>query len=72
MNDQVQRPRPTSNEDRAGWKAYWAAQGMSWRSEPEIDEQQQRYLAERRSIQPDIEQGIYPFKGIKLDRADVE
>jgi hypothetical protein len=45
---------------------------MPWRTEPEISEEQQRYLAERRAIQPDIEKGIYPFKDIKLDRADVE
>ena len=49
---------------------------MLWRTEPEIDEQQQRYLAERRAIQPDIEMGRYPFRdetgGIKLNRADVE
>ncbi len=43
-----------------------------WRTEPEIDTERQRYLAERRAIAPDIEQGIYPFRGIKLSRADVE
>jgi hypothetical protein len=31
--------RPTSDEDSAGWKAYWAAQGMPWRTEPETSEQ---------------------------------
>lgn len=30
------------------------------------------YLAGRRTISPDIEHGIYPFKGVKLNRADVE
>ncbi len=68
--------RPTSNQDRDGWKAYWTAQGMPWRTEPEIDEERQRYLAERRAVEPDIMQGIYPFRdengSIKLARADVE
>lgn len=54
------------------WNAYWAAQGMPWRTEPEIDADRQQYLAERRTIQPDIEHRIYPFVGIGLTRADVE
>ena len=63
--------RPTTNDPDA-WKAYWKAQGWPWRTEPEIDEERQKYLAERRSIIPDIEKGIYPFRDIKLSRADVE
>src|SRR5713101_7347491 len=63
--------RPT-NEDTETWRAYWKTQGQPWRTEPEIDAERQKYLAERRSITPDIEQGIYPFKDIKLSRADVE
>jgi uncharacterized protein YjbI with pentapeptide repeats len=70
MSDKPQRPM--SNDDREGWKVYWAMQGLPWRTEPEIDEERQRYLAERRKVTPDIEQDIYPFKDIKLDRADVE
>lgn len=65
----LQRP---ANDDEEGWKAYWQAKGQEWRTEPEIDPQRQRYLNEGRSITPDIEQGIYPFKDIKLSRADVE
>ncbi len=65
----LQRP---ANDDKEGWKAYWQAKGQEWRTEPEIDPEWQRYLNERRSITPDIEQGIYPFKDIKLSRADVE
>src|SRR3989440_3517191 len=63
--------RPTTNDPKA-WKTYWEAQGQPWRTEPEIDMGRQKYLAERRTIVPDIEEGIYPFKGIKLSRADVE
>ena len=61
---------PTS--DSEAWKVYWEAQGQSWRSQPEIDGERQKHLTERRSVKPDIEQGIYPFKDIKLNRADVE
>lgn len=63
--------RPTT-DDIETWKAYWRAQGQPWRTEPEIDVERQKYLDERRSIKPDIEQGIYPFKDIKLNREDIE
>lgn len=65
--------RPTSDDPQA-WKAYWHAQGQSWRTEPEIDEERQKYLAERRASIADIEKGIYPFKDVepKLTRADIE
>lgn len=63
--------RPTANDPRE-WKAYWNAKGWPWRTEPEIDAQRQKNLAERRAIVPDIEKGIYPFKDVKLSRADVE
>src|SRR5215467_12520530 len=65
----AQRP---ANDDTEAWKAYWQAQGQPWRTEPEIDLERKHYLAERRNIKPDIKQGIYPFKDIKLSRADVE
>ena len=65
----LQRP---INDNKEGWKTYWKHQGKYWRREPEIDSERQKYLAERRSITPDIEQAIYPFKDIKLSRADVE
>src|SRR6266516_1495557 len=65
----LQRP---ANDDTEAWKEYWKTQGQEWRTEPEIDTERQKYLDERRSITPDIEQGIYPFKDIRLSRADVE
>lgn len=61
-----------ANADRGTWQAYWIAQGQSWRTEPEIDVKRQQELEAHRSIVPDIEKGIYPFKGVKLSRADVE
>jgi uncharacterized protein YjbI with pentapeptide repeats len=63
--------RPITNDEEA-WKGYWNLQGQSWRLQPEIETERQKYLAEHRNIIPDIEHGIYPFKGIKLNRADVE
>lgn len=63
--------RPTTNDPEA-WRAYWQAQGQPWRTEPEIDVKRQEELAQRRAIAPDIEKGIYPFKDMKLSRADVE
>jgi hypothetical protein len=73
MSEQSQRP---TTEDRDAWRAYWQAQGMPWRTEPEIGEERRAYLAERRAVTPDIERGIYPFHdengGIHLTRADVE
>jgi len=67
----ITQQRPT-NDDEEAWKAYWQAQGLEWRTEPEIDTGRQHYLSERCNVSPNIEQGIYPFKGIKLSRADVE
>jgi uncharacterized protein YjbI with pentapeptide repeats len=60
---------PTSPEE---WRQYWQAKGFPWRTEPEIDVKQQEKLTKCRAIVPDIEKGIYPFKGIKLSRADIE
>ena len=65
----VQRP---ANDDTEAWNVYWEQQGQPWRTEPEIDEDRQKYLAERRSTTPDIVKGIYSFKDVKLSRADVE
>ena len=74
MSDE-QPQRPIGN-DPAAWHAYWQAQGMTWRTEPDIDEARQVYLAARQAVKPDIEKGIYPFRDengpIKLTRSDVE
>jgi uncharacterized protein YjbI with pentapeptide repeats len=63
--------RPTTNSPDL-WKSYWSARGQSWRVEPEIDVERQKFLAKRRRISTNVEQGIYPFKDIKLTRADIE
>ena len=73
MSDKPQRPM---GDNRDEWRAYWTATGMPWRTEPEIDEERQHYLAERRAIKPDVGRGLFPFRddngGIKLQRKDVE
>jgi uncharacterized protein YjbI with pentapeptide repeats len=68
----IQLPPRPALDDRDAWHVYWKEQGQPWRAEPEIDTKRQKYLAERRVIPPDIERGIYPFKGVKLSRADIE
>src|SRR2546429_693143 len=45
--------RPTTDDPNA-WKTYWETQAQPWRTEPEIDAERQKYLAERRNIEPDI------------------
>ncbi len=64
--------RRPANDDRDAWKAHWVAQGQLWRTEPEIDQKRQAELEQRRAIAPDLGKGNYPFKGMKLSRADVE
>jgi uncharacterized protein YjbI with pentapeptide repeats len=70
------QPQHPTNDDQAAWKEYWQALDLPWRTEPEIDQERQAYLAERRAVKPDTERGIYPFRdengSIKLTRADVE
>jgi len=71
MNKVSSQQRPDT-QDRDAWHSYWKERRQPWRTEPDIDPERQAYLAERRAIKPDLEQGIYPFKDIKLNRADVE
>src|SRR5258706_12608495 len=61
-----------ANDDKEAWRAYWKTQGQPWRTESEIDAKRQKYLAGRRVIVTEFEKGIYPFKNIKLSRADIE
>ncbi len=76
MGDALEAGSQTLPEEDASWHAHWSSQGMTWRREPEIDPERQRYLAERRAISSDVERGIYPFRDahgrIRLTRADVE
>ena len=54
------------------WQAYWKEQGQPWRSEPLIEGERQQRLSSCFQGSADIEQGKYPFKGMRLSRADVE
>src|SRR5258706_9380189 len=72
MSQSPTLPQRSANDDYEGWQAHWKAQGQPWRTEPEIDAERQEYLEEQRIIQPDFIQCIYPFKDIKLSRADIE
>lgn len=65
-------PQPPATNDLKAWRNYWQLLNEPWRIEPEIDVKRQAYLSARRIIVPNIQQGIYPFKGIHLSRADVE
>jgi uncharacterized protein YjbI with pentapeptide repeats len=69
QSQQTQQVAPSSPEE---WRQHWLLQGQPWRTEPEIDPKRQQELNKHRAIIPDIERGIYPFKGMKLSRADVE
>src|SRR5579871_137915 len=72
MTRSVSTPNGPREADRVRWRAYWKAQDQPWRTEPEITNERQRFLAERRALAPNTDEGVYPFKGIKLSRADVE
>src|SRR6266700_2166068 len=48
------------------------AQQAPWRTEPEIGLERQEQLIRCLATTPDIRRGIYPFKGMKLSRADIE
>jgi len=64
------RPAPVSQP--SDWPAHWRSQGQTWRTEPEIDATRQQQLEAYRAVAPDVQQGIYSFKDVKLSRADVE
>ncbi len=61
-----------SIHDHDAWPAYWQTQNQPWRTEPEIEQRRQEELSKLRATTVSIEQSIYPFKGEKLSRADVE
>src|SRR4051794_3290252 len=50
MSETTAAPARPTTDDAEAWKTYWQAQGMPWRTEPEIVEERQQYLAERRSL----------------------
>jgi len=67
-------PQRPAADDTEGWHNYWKTQKQPqpWRTEPEIDTERQTELDRYRGTIPDIRHSIYPFKGMKLNRADIE
>ena len=63
-------PSPASGAEI--WQVYWKKQGQPWRSEPPVDEERQQRLSLCVHGAIDIEQGKYPFRDMRLGRADVE
>ena len=61
-----------SEQDREVLHNYWQQKGMPWRTEPEINKKRQKFLIKRLALTSDLRRGIYPFKSIKLNRADIE
>jgi hypothetical protein len=37
-------------DDRAAWRIWWRSQGQNWRIEPEIGQERQALLTERRAL----------------------
>src|SRR6266702_7830911 len=44
----------------------------SWCTEPEIDPERQHFLMTCLATKPDVTRNIYPFKNVRLTRADIE
>jgi uncharacterized protein YjbI with pentapeptide repeats len=65
----IEHVTPASGES---WKANWMAQGMPWRTQPEIGEERQQFLSALRTTRPNYQRASYPFAGLHLDRADIE
>lgn len=63
------QPLPTSPEE---WRQYWQAKGFPWRTEPEIDEERQKYLEKYLTVIQDEELEGDPFDHIVIGRTDIE
>jgi uncharacterized protein YjbI with pentapeptide repeats len=64
-----QQSRPSIGIAASASAAEWQAQGMPWRTEPEIVTDRQREL---HALRTQSAAGAYPFKSVALRRADVE
>jgi uncharacterized protein YjbI with pentapeptide repeats len=74
-NGQVATLQRPTTDDREDWKAYWQQQGQLWRTEPEIDQERQRYLYGLLDVKQSTGDEMYPstpLKGVDLTRADIE
>lgn len=72
-SDQTGTQAHSPPDGYATWNGYWTKEhSQPWRTEPEIVVPRRQFLRRKRAIEPVIEKSIYPFRGIKLDRADIE
>lgn len=63
---------PVNNQQQSVEGVQASLARPSWRIEPEIENTRQQFLRQCLSIVPDFQRGIYPFKEMRLTRADVE
>jgi hypothetical protein len=62
----VKAPAHPTTDDAYAWKAYWRALDMPWRTEPEVDGDRQRYLAQRRAGPVDFERLLATRKSVGM------
>src|SRR5207248_902935 len=65
------KPQSPITVDPSAWRNYWYALKYTRCEELSIDANRQAELEGYRSIRPNIEQAIYPFKNVRLSRADI-
>jgi len=61
----IHKKRPSLKSPEA-WRQYWQAKGFPWRTEPGMDRERRKELAQQRAIRAGIKQGI------SLQRGEVE
>ena len=49
------------------WRIHWQKRNQPWRTEPEIPRERQQELSKHLAIVPNIEKGLYPFRGILFE-----
>lgn len=64
--------QPQPPQGYGSWQQYWTSRDMPWRTQPEIAADRQDRLGQVRTTMPDVLKGVYPFRGLRLTRADVE
>jgi uncharacterized protein YjbI with pentapeptide repeats len=80
VKQQAQVPQRPASGDRNAWRDYWEAQSQSWRTEPKIDTARQKSLNACFHLFPGGDQEHYPYRGkdqypfkdVRLSRADIE
>jgi uncharacterized protein YjbI with pentapeptide repeats len=68
----LSKPQSPITVNPSAWRNYWYALKYTRCEEPSIDANRQAELERYRSISSNIEQSIYPFKNVRLSRADIK